>query len=181
MKPAAVFATIMFMLCAAALLTGCGNGVVETESFADKMSSLAVGYDMDGGGDSDITGILQVRQWVRVEKEALIPLLIESLDSTKESAAFLRPEAENQGKPKISTGYVCFDLLCEILKKNDKWFDSTCGDDGIWAAVRAEYSIPMNSTGAGNLQAIRARWQRLYDDGLAAFDPDCLKNFDAHD
>ena len=93
-------------------------------------------------------------------RERLVPILIHNLVSSRTTDATI------DGKAEVSLGYLCFDLLCVILKPT-RWYDEDCGDCGIWAAVRPAYSVPFLITDSNRSQALAARekWLELLEAG----------------
>jgi hypothetical protein len=139
------------------------------------LSTANVIYSMDGAGSSDLPNHEEIKALVDSCGGDILPVLVENLSNSQQSKA----RVDGRDKAVVSTGYVCFDLLCTIAEATDDWFIFGCGDDGIWAAVRAEYSVPM-TIDAGNIEAVKKiqeHWKALLDAGKLRIKKDYASSF----
>jgi hypothetical protein len=129
------------------------------------LSKVHVEFSTDGAGGSTLTSNDKIRNLVFTYDDDILAVLIDNLANTEPTSSLV------DGNENVPLGYVCFDLLCTLVKKTDDWF-SFCGDDGLWACVRKDYFTPIanDEWNQGVAIAAQKHWLSLYEAGKLKID-----------
>lgn len=138
------------------------------------LATVHVTYYDDGAGNTDLMEHQEVNDLLAAYGVDIIPILIENLTNDMPSKATITSD----DKAVISVGYVCFDMLCSIIKCTRDWYYTDFCDDGIWADVRTECDIP-RTIGRDNIAVAKTAqeyWRKLYSAGKLRL----VKNYFTH-
>ena len=143
------------------LSMSCATVSPSVESDVAVLVEAGIRYSTDGHGGSNTLDRPAVQALLARGRARAVPILIGNLANSTLTDALVNGQIGN-----VSLGYVCFDVLCHILRPT-QWFDEDCGDCGHWARVRPECGIPMQITDENSHEAIVAqkRWQVLLESG----------------
>jgi hypothetical protein len=178
----------------ALLVLACGQSVQASQNRASDqyIDALASApnlprYSADGAADVSVTSydmtdpktaehhIRAVLDIVNLGQKA-IPLLIAHLDDMRPTSATFYSERYKR-VVNVPVGYVCLDLLTNIVKDTPRIFIEPCTDDGLGACFKGEFYFwpdAFNLRGRGYMarpEIIRAKsnWQRSYRMGYVKY------------
>ena len=136
------------------------------ETILPILSRVYIEFSTDGGGGSTLTSNDKIRNLVFTYDDNILAALIANLVNTEPTASVV------DGNENVLLGYVCFDLLCTLVKKTDDWFGFEYGDDCLWTCVKEDYFIPIENDEWNRGIAITAQrhWQCLYETGKLKID-----------
>jgi len=129
-----------------------------TDAVIDELAStpdFGIVYIADGAGDGTV---LTERPSEAVKKivmlqDAAIPVLIRHLDDMRPTSAKYKGGAYWDDPIAVPVGYVCLDILSQIVRDNKVLFVQgrrDCDFDGVGACIQAPYYFdPFNYTKSG--------------------------------
>lgn len=138
-----------------------------------KVRAEEVLYVEDGAGDGtvlrskDETATL-VSKLTRCPEE-LGPLLIDRLDSRKLTSFKTETALTGPHGRAVTLGFVCLDLLLQIVVPQEELFDEDCADDGLGACVNPPYYFRPDESDLVAVSATKRAWQRLLRAGRLRF------------
>jgi hypothetical protein len=150
--------------------TGASAGWTSRDTVIDGLAAAATlkcAYSDDGAADATVLQdpVPEVRAVLALQERA-IPILIRHLDDQRPTAATFSTGSFHRTTTRVPVGYVCLDILTNIVATKNGIIRTDCADDGLGACVAAGYYFRPDATLAGakaNMRAVKARWQRAYD------------------
>jgi hypothetical protein len=135
------------------------------------LSRVHIEYSTDAAGWTTLTSNEAVRKLVFTYDDDILGVLIANLASPELTKSSV------DGKDNVPLGYVCFDLLCTLVKETSDWYRFECGDDGLWSCVQEDYYIPIanDKWNWGVAIAAQKHWQSLYETGKLKIDRQYFK------
>jgi hypothetical protein len=144
-------------------------------------------YSADGAADVSVTSydmndpktvehhIQAVLDIVNLGQKA-IPMLIAHLDDMRPTSATFYSEGYKR-VVNVPVGYVCLDLLTNIVKDTPRIFVEPCTDDGLGACVHSEFYFRPDAfrrNGRGyvarpGIVRAKSNWQRAYRKGYVKY------------
>jgi hypothetical protein len=153
----------------------------QQDSLIDALTSAPalVAYVEDGAAWMSVLdgSSATVKAIVSLGAEA-IPLLISHLDDTRLTSATF-DGGVTRGRPiRVPVGYLCLDILLEIVDDRAPVFIKDCADDGLGACIEPDYYFRPDEYYPGAWKEYRARegvrvvkrsWERAYRSKLLHF------------
>jgi|GEM_PF-3473120 len=169
-KTTGIISTVCYCIC---FTIGCCNDTKTKDDLVlETLTNIELRYLSDGAHETEIVYDDEVSIMIGRYKDGLVSILINNLNNDKMSKSVI--EGVN-----IPVGFLCFDLLCSLLKPVDDLCIIDSSDDGLWSSVKVDYRIPIELDKWRNLdvQIIQKRWEKLYRSDKLIIDWEfCNKN-----
>ncbi|HJZ66868.1 MAG TPA: hypothetical protein VKF81_01900 [Blastocatellia bacterium] len=113
------------------------------ERLIDRLASapdLKCTYDEDGAAESSVlqNPVPEVIALLKLGRR-LIPLLIDHLDDVRQTAARYDGGRFRSDPLRVSVGFVCLDILTNVVRTKRGIVRSDCADHGLMACVKQGY------------------------------------------